>query len=692
VVALRRRRIRSAQRVSRDADAALAGEATEVLRNVRVVQAFTREGEAGASFAGRSRGAVRAALAAMDLEARWSPVADLLLAAGGALVLWLGVTAVTGGRMTLGTLLVVLAYLSSLYGPIRALARLARTLARGAASRERILEVLDSGEVVPEAADPVPAGRPRHGLALRGVWFAYTEGAPVLRHLDLEVAALLQRFYDPDAGAIELDRVDLRDLELGSLRRQLALVPQDPWMLDGTIADNVGFGRSWGGSGGRTPPGMDQGPPRDEQLAAVATLAGLDEIIARLPDGWNTQIGEGGVRLSGGQRRRVALARAILRDASVLLQDEPTSGLDAASEHAVLDALDRAAEGRTVLAVSHRLSLAARVDRVVVLDGGRVVEQGPPGELLAAGGAYARLWALQHPQEPAVTGRYRPCGGVRPPGAPAQPRNERSDVEHEPSWNWPPGHELAPGLLAWALLGDGRRCETWLAWDVGRWCPVAVKLPRPGGATRAVLALAREAQVAGPTAHPGIRRLLEGRLEQPLPHLVFEYVEGPTLDDALADEGPFHPIDVLLTGMQLAAALGHLHGRGLAHLDVKPGNVVLRDGRPVLFELTTGTQAFDPADDGPPERRWPQLAGPPPSASSRNPEVPAAVDRAVATLLAPDPADRPVTAAQVLALLAGALPADAGEEARPWPEWATGRLPGWSASAMERPPPVPRPA
>jgi ATP-binding cassette, subfamily B, bacterial len=409
VVALRRRRIRATQRVSRDADAALAGEATEVLRNVRVVQAFTREGEAGARFSGRSRGAVRAALAAMDLEARWSPVADLLLAAGGALVLWLGVTAVTDGRMTLGTLLVVLAYLSSLYGPIRALARLARTLARGAASRERILEVLDSGEVVPEAADRVPAGRPRRGLALRGVWFAYTEGAPVLRHLDLEVAAgervcvvgptgagkstllaLLQRFYDPEAGAIELDGVDLRDLELGSLRRQLALVPQDPWMLDGTIADNIAFGR----------PGASP-----EDMEAVARAALLYDVIARLPDGWNAQIGEGGVRLSGGQRRRVALARAILRDASVLLLDEPTSGLDAASEHTVLDALDRAAEGRTVVSVSHRLSLAARADRVVVLDGGRVVEQGPPGELLAAGGAYARLWALQHPHEPAGTGR-----------------------------------------------------------------------------------------------------------------------------------------------------------------------------------------------------------------------------------------------------------------------------------------------
>jgi ATP-binding cassette, subfamily B, bacterial len=247
VVALRRRRIRRAQRDSRDAGARLAAEATELLRNVRAVQAFTREHEAMGRFRGRSRMAMRAVLGSMDLEARYSSLADLLLAAGSGLVLWVGVVEVTGRRMTLGTLLVVLSYLSSLYGPIRSLARLARTLARGAASRERILEVLASGEVVLEAPAPLPARPPRHSLALRGVSFAYPAGPPVLRGVDLEVAAgervcvvgptgagkstllaLLLRFYDPDGGAVELDGTDLRRLQVASLRRQVALVPQDP--------------------------------------------------------------------------------------------------------------------------------------------------------------------------------------------------------------------------------------------------------------------------------------------------------------------------------------------------------------------------------------------------------------------------------------------------------------------------------
>jgi ATP-binding cassette, subfamily B, bacterial len=234
---------------------------------------------------------------------------------------------------------------------------------------------------------------------MRGVWFAYPGGTAVLRNLDLDIGAgqwvcvvgptgagkstllnLLLRFYDPTAGTVELDGVALDKLSLASLRSQLALVPQDPWMLDGTIAENIAFGR----------PGAGEAAVR-----SAGALALVDEFADRLPDGWDTVVGEGGVRLSGGQRRRVALARALLRDAAVLLLDEPTSGLDAASEDEVLRALDKAVRGRTVVTVSHQLALAARADRVVVLHGGRVVEQGPHQELLTQDGHYAGLWALQ---------------------------------------------------------------------------------------------------------------------------------------------------------------------------------------------------------------------------------------------------------------------------------------------------------
>jgi ABC-type multidrug transport system fused ATPase/permease subunit len=416
VVALRRRRIRQAQRRSRDASAQLAAEATEWLRNVRAVQAFTRERETNERFQGRSRGALRAVVGAMDLEARYSPLADLLLAGGGGLVLWLGVVAVTSGRITVGTLLVVLSYLGSLYGPIRSLARLARTLARGAASRERILEVLACGEVVSSSPAAPPARPLRRSLVMRDVGFAYPDGPPVLRGVDLEIRAgerlcvvgptgagkstllaLLLRFYDPGAGTIELDGADLRDLELGSLRGQLALVPQDPWMLDGSIASNIAFGRPSAGQA---------------EILLAGRVALVDEFAERLPQGYDTPVGEGGVRLSGGQRRRIALARAILRDASVLLLDEPTSGLDAASERAVLRALEQAARGRTVVAVSHRLALARDADRVVVLDAGQVVEQGPPSSLLEAGGHFARMWALQRPAE---RRREQPDGSAQEP-------------------------------------------------------------------------------------------------------------------------------------------------------------------------------------------------------------------------------------------------------------------------------------
>jgi eukaryotic-like serine/threonine-protein kinase len=294
----------------------------------------------------------------------------------------------------------------------------------------------------------------------------------------------------------------------------------------------------------------------------------------------------------------------------------------------------------------------------------------------------------------------------------------------ETGWEFAAGQALVPGLLAWTRLGDGPRCETWLAWDVARWSPAAVKLPLPATlrAGRGLAALRPELEAAADLAHPGIQRLLDSSLEGPLPYLEFEYVEGPTLDAAVEDDGPFHPIDVVLTGMQLTAALGYLHRRGLVHLDVKPGNVVLRDQRPVLidfgfasragdpprpgrvrgtpawmapeqiarepaapsmdlfalgatlFELATGESAFEPADEGAELERWPQLS---PDRGAQRRALGRTVGPRLAALigglLALDPADRPATAGEVLLALDEALPPEAAAE-RFWPGWATPAL------------------
>jgi ATP-binding cassette subfamily B protein len=193
--------------------------------------------------------------------------------------------------------------------------------------------------------------------------------------------SLLIRLYDPTEGRIRLDGVDIRDCSLESLRQRVAFVPQDPWLLDGSVWDNIVFGR--------------RGVSR-EAVYEAARQCLVDDFIRRLPDGYDTPVGENGVLLSGGERRRLAIARAVLRDADLLLLDEPTSGLDAASEASVLATLARSTRGRTVLMVSHRLNLAAMADSVVVLAGGRLIEQGDPDVLRAQpDGAFARLWALQ---------------------------------------------------------------------------------------------------------------------------------------------------------------------------------------------------------------------------------------------------------------------------------------------------------
>ena len=292
--------------------------------------------------------------------------------------------------------------------------------------------------------------------------------------------------------------------------------------------------------------------------------------------------------------------------------------------------------------------------------------------------------------------------------------------EEDRSWSFAPGDAIVPGIHAWALLGDGRRCETWLAWCVRRWAPVAIKLPRPECINeRTYQALSREANTVAPLMHPAIQRLLEAQCEGPLPYLVFEYVEGPTLADWLDEKGRLAPADVLRLGMQLASALHYIHGRGIVHCDLKPTNLALRDGRVLLIDFDiarkigeggTQTKARGSANYMAPEQIrcapaapsmdlfalgatlyeaatdvivfdseeeeqglvYPQLTRRPAPLRSVDPAIPEALEQAICALLDPDPQRRPHTAMATLSLLACALPP--GEQGL-WPEWATGLIP-----------------
>jgi len=369
LTARQRRRVRSAELAAREASGRLAATATDLLRNVRAVQAFGRVGRAASMFGRPNDDAVDAVSGAVRTEARWAPIPDVVLAVGTAAVLVAGGLQVREGQLTVGELLVALMYLGDLQSPVRSLVRLTSVRAKANASAVRLHEVLDCTEAVSAPAVPRPVPPLREGMRLESVSFAYSPDRPVLDDVDLTVGAgetvclfgpsgigkstvlaLLLRLYDPDAGRVLVDGIDVRELDPVELRRSLAFVPQDPWLLDGTIAENIAFGCA--------------GCTRAQVLAA-GRAAWVDEFALSLPEGYDTPLGESGVRLSGGQRRRVALARAVVSSAPVVLLDEPTTSLDAEAARQVIGAIREATRERTVLLVTHDPVLAAIADRTV---------------------------------------------------------------------------------------------------------------------------------------------------------------------------------------------------------------------------------------------------------------------------------------------------------------------------------------
>jgi ATP-binding cassette subfamily B protein/subfamily B ATP-binding cassette protein MsbA len=378
----------------------------ETLVGIRAVQAFGREDFEGARFREHAEASMAANVRLTAIQTGAQALAGTLMAAGMVAVIFLAARRALAGQLTAGDVVLTAAYVTMLYRPLETLTYTAGALQGATAGARRVLAVLDTKPDVVEATDAVEfPGRARGHVRFEGVRFAYRDGQPVLRDIDLDVpagqtvalvgasgagkttlASLLLRFYEPEAGRVSLDGRDLKTLTLASLRRNIALVLQEPVLFGATIGENIAYGR----------PGATF-----EEIRLAARAAGADDFIMALPHGYASAIGERGAMLSGGQRQRLSIARAFLKDAPILILDEPTSALDAETEAMLLETLRRLMRGRTTLIIAHRLSTVRDADRIVVLAEGRIVESGTQADLLARGSVYARLHRLQFQSEPA---------------------------------------------------------------------------------------------------------------------------------------------------------------------------------------------------------------------------------------------------------------------------------------------------
>ena len=384
-------------RAARQSEGALWGSVGETLAGVHLVQAYGREAYEDERFFDQARESLSASLRASEVQVRFAPLVGMLMAFATGLTLWYGTLRVLAGAITAGELLVFLAYLRGLVTPIRRLAKFAGITGKARVAAERLGEIFTERSDVTDVPNARTPARFRGEIELRDVSFSYDGKRPTLDHVSFKISpgetvalvgstgagkttllSLVPRFHDPTGGAVLLDGQDARTMPLAFLRAQVALALQDSLVFGGTIWENIAYGRV--------------GATRHDAIEA-AIAVGVHDVIVSLREGFDTELGAKGATLSGGQRQCIALARAMLRDAPIVLLDEPTSGMDAVNEHRVVAAIGRLTQDRTTLIIAHRLSTVRTADRILVVDEGRIVAAGTHDALISQGGAYAALWA-----------------------------------------------------------------------------------------------------------------------------------------------------------------------------------------------------------------------------------------------------------------------------------------------------------
>ena len=390
------RRIRRASTSIQEQESALLAQAQEGLSSIRMVHAFGREEFEVGQFQRQARQSLQANLRLQLTNVNSALIISTLMVAGTAAMYYVGTLHVLDGRLTLGSLLVFSAYLLMLYQPLESLTYTAWAMEGATAGAKRCFEVLDREDDVVDAPDAIAIAKAQGALQFQKVAFAYDHDRPILEDVDFTIPpnqivaivggtgagkstllSLVPRFYDPTQGAVVIDGRDLRGITRKSLRAQIGIVLQDTLLFSTTVRENIAYGRP---------------EATEEEIIEAARRAQANEFIRQLPDGYSSAVGERGAHLSVGQRQRIGIARAFLKNAPVLLLDEPTSALDPTTEAAIMETIRELMRGRTTLIATHRLAMIHDVDQIIVLESGRIVEHGRGPDLVARGGVYAQLY------------------------------------------------------------------------------------------------------------------------------------------------------------------------------------------------------------------------------------------------------------------------------------------------------------